>query len=303
MLSTRGRPPVGLTGDSPAIYWAGAAQKWRLGFLPLVLLLFAVSLGCRGRDTGRSRDTPVASAPAPATGPAAYTAVVIRSYPHYTSAFTEGLFIHDGHLYEGTGDPEGSGASDIRRVDLPTGVVQQRRRVPAPYFGEGIVAFGSTLYELTYKHQKAFTYDLATLAPRAKTFSYPGEGWGLTTDGESLIMSDGSARLRFLDPLTFQVRRTLDVHDGPAPVSQLNELEWVRGEILANVWQSDQIVRIDPKTGTVTGWIDLTGILPASERTGKEDVLNGIAYDSASHRLFVTGKKWPRLFEIRLTAR
>ena len=255
------------------------------------------------RDPAPRPDTAAgaaASASAPIGGAPTRRAVAVRSYPHDTSAFTEGLFVHDGELYEGTGDADGTGASDIRRVELATGTVRRRRAVPAPYFGEGIAAVGSTLYALTYKHGKAFTFDLQTLAPRPATFAYPGEGWGLTTDGAVLIMSDGTARLRFLDPTTFAVRRTVDVHDGVSPVSQLNELEWVRGEILANVWQSDQIVRIDPATGAVREWIDLTGLLPARDRTGREDVLNGIAYDSTTARLFVTGKRWPRLFEIRV---
>jgi glutamine cyclotransferase len=272
-----------------------------------LLLLGAAPCACdRGGATPRrdtTRATGAAAAEAPDASVPTRRAVVVRSYPHDTSAFTEGLFVRDGELYEGTGDPDSTGASDDRRVELATGVVRQRRALPAPYFGEGIAAVGAVLYQLTWKHGKAFTYDARTLAPRAQTFSYPGEGWGLTTDGASLVMSDGSARIRFLDPKTFAVRRTIDVHDGASPVSQLNELEWVRGDILANVWQSEQIVRIDPRDGAVKAWIDLTGILPASERTGHEDVLNGIAYDSSAGRLFVTGKRWPRLFEIRVDDR
>jgi glutamine cyclotransferase len=225
---------------------------------------------------------------------------VVASYPHDPSAFTEGLFILDGRLFESTGL---EGKSEIREVELTTGAVKRRRPLDAKYFGEGIVAFGGTLYQLTWKGGKAFTYDLATFAPRPQTFSYAGEGWGLTTDGTSLIQSDGTARITFRDPKTFAVTRTIDVHDGPSPVSQLNELEWVKGEILANVWQSTQIVRIDPKDGAVTGWVDLGGVLGPADRTGREDVMNGIAYDARTDKLYVTGKYYSRLYEVRLDKR
>ena len=271
-----------------------------IGLTLLGAAALAAAFACRGTDAGSAVDSTRSSSAATATGAANYVATVVHSYPHDPAAFTEGLFIKDGKLYEGTGI---EGKSDIRRVDLATGNVELRRAVDPTVFGEGIIAFGDVLYELTWKNGKAFTYDLATFQPRPQTFAYYGEGWGMTTDGESLIMSDGTARLRFLDPKTFAVRRTLDVHDGMSPVSQLNELEWVKGELLANIWQSDQIARIDPKTGTVTGWVDLTGILPATERTGREDVLNGIAYDSAQDKLYVTGKYWPKLFEIRMDKR
>lgn len=269
---------------------------------PAAALAAALALAaCRGTDATRTADTATTpSVSTPANGPANYAAVVVQSYPHDPSAFTEGLFYRDGKLYEGTGL---EGKSEVRRVDLATGTVEARRTLDPKYFGEGIVAFGNTLYELTWKSQKAFTYDLTTLAPRSQTFTYYGEGWGLTTDGESLIMSDGTARLRFLDPKTFAVRRTLDVHDGSSPVSQLNELEWVKGEIYANVWQSMQIVRIDPKSGAVTGWVDLSGTIPLADRTGREDVLNGIAYDAERDKLYVTGKYYSRLYEVRLDRR
>ena len=260
----------------------------------------------RAPDTAASQPpttpgTPTTPAPAPTTpgGTPIVGAVVVEQLPHDAQAFTQGLFFANGQLYETTGL---EGQSELRKVDLRTGAVQLRRGVPAPYFGEGSVALDGRLYQLTWKHQRAFVYDLATFAPR-DTLSYTGEGWGLTTDGTALYMSDGTARLRVLDPKTFAVRRTIDVTDAGAPVSQLNELEWVDGEILANVWQKDQVARIDPATGKVTGWIDLTGILPASQRTGKEDVLNGIAYDAAAKKLYVTGKWWPALFEIRLQPR
>ena len=268
---------------------------------PRWLLAISIALSaCRGNDAAPAADSAAPSASAPSTGAANYVATVVRSYPHDPTSFTEGLFIKDGKLYEGTGL---EGKSEIRRSDLATGAVELRRALDPKYFGEGIVAFGDVLYELTWKSQKAFTYDLATFKPRPQTFTYYGEGWGLTTDGESLIMSDGTARLRFLDPKTFVVRRTLDVHDGASPVSQLNELEWVKGEILANIWQSNQIARIDPKTGAVTGWVDLSQLPLATDRTGKEDVLNGIAYDAAQDKLYVTGKNYARLYEVRLDRR
>jgi len=279
--------------------------------LPSCLAAVALLAACGGEaprapDTAASQPpttpgTPTTPAPAPTTpgGTPIVGAVVVEQLPHDAQAFTQGLFFANGQLYETTGL---EGQSELRKVDLRTGAVQLRRGVPAPYFGEGSVALDGRLYQLTWKHQRAFVYDLATFAPR-DTLSYTGEGWGLTTDGTALYMSDGTARLRVLDPKTFAVRRTIDVTDAGAPVSQLNELEWVDGEILANVWQKDQVARIDPATGKVTGWIDLTGILPASQRTGKEDVLNGIAYDAAAKKLYVTGKWWPALFEIRLQPR
>lgn len=261
-------------------------------------------LACRANDAPRPADTVAAApngpAPASTAGPVSYAAAVVRSLPHDPDAFTEGLFIQDGKLYESTGL---EGKSDMREVDLATGTVKRRRALDSAYFGEGIAAVGGTLYQLTWKSGKAFTYDLATFAPRPKTFTYTGEGWGMTTDGTSLIMSNGSAQLTFRDPKTFAVTRTLDVHDGPSPVSQLNEVEWVKGEIYANVWQSKQLVRIDPATGAVTGWVDLSNLPEAADRTGKEDVLNGIAYDAAADKLYVTGKYYSRLYEVRLERR
>ncbi len=268
---------------------------------PAALALVAGLAACRGNDTPPAPDSAALAPSTTTTGAANYVATVVRSYPHDPAAFTEGLFIKDGKLYESTGL---EGKSFIQRTDLTTGAVELKHDITDPkIFGEGIVAFGDVLYELTWKNGKAFTYDLATFTPRAQTFTYPGEGWALTTDGESLVMSDGTARLRFLDPKTFAVRRTLDVHDGAAPVSQLNELEWVKGEIFANIWQSNQIARIDPKTGAVTGWVDVSVLPLATDRTGKEDVLNGIAYDAAQDKLYVTGKNYSRLYEVRFDRR
>jgi glutaminyl-peptide cyclotransferase len=223
---------------------------------------------------------------------------IVRTYPHDSEAFTQGLEYVDGFLYEGTGL---SGRSSIRKVKFETGDVVQRRSVAREHFGEGITIWKNDLFELTWQSQVALVYDRRTFLPR-RTFSYSGEGWGLTHDATSLIMSDGTAALRFLDPETFRERRRITVTDGGVPVQYLNELEFVKGEIYANVWTTDFIARIDPATGRVTGWIDLRGMLAARERVG-DAVLNGIAYDAEHDRLFVTGKLWPRLFEIRIARR
>lgn len=220
---------------------------------------------------------------------------VVKSYPHDRDAFTQGLQYLDGVLYEGTGL---NGRSSIRKVKLETGEVLQRRDVPTQYFGEGIAVWKSELFQLTWQSGVGFVYDLQTFSPR-RSFSYKGEGWGLTQDETGLIMSDGTDALRFLDPATFQERRRVRVTAGGEPVRELNELEYVKGEVLANVWMTDRIARIDPKSGRVTAWIDLTGLLSARERAAA-DVLNGIAYDAQGDRLFVTGKLWPSIFEIRL---
>ena len=225
-----------------------------------------------------------------------YTYQVVHTYPHDSAAFTQGLLFLDGFLYEGTGLP---GRSSIRKVKLETGEVVQQRDVPAPHFGEGIAVWKDRLVELTWQSEKGFLYDLATFEPK-REFPYPGEGWGLTCDGQRFIMSDGSAQLRFLDPVTMLETSRITVNDDAGSVSQLNELEWVKGEIWANVWKQERIVRIDPKTGNVTGRIDLRGLLPLAQRPDPDAVLNGIAYDSQGGRIFVTGKLWPKLFEIRV---
>jgi len=223
----------------------------------------------------------------------------VRAYPHDPRAFTQGLLFHDGVLYEGTGQ---WGESSIRKVNLETGEVLQKREIPEAYFGEGIAIAGNRLIELTWRNQKGFVYDLATFEPRGE-FTYPGEGWGLTSDGKRLIMSDGTAQLRFLDPATLQETGRITVTAGGQPVNQLNELEWVNGEVWANIWKEDRIARIDPATGKVTGWIDMRGLLSPAERPDPDDVLNGIAYDAKSGRIFVTGKRWPKLFEIQVVPR
>jgi len=229
---------------------------------------------------------------------AADTYRVVHSYPHDANAFTQGLVYADGHLYESTGL---KGHSSLRMVDLESGRVLQELPVPSQYFAEGLAAWGSTLVQLTWQEHTAFVYDRFSFR-QIRTQSYKGEGWGLTADGKELILSDGTAGLRFVDPATFRELRRVIVKDHGVPVLQLNELEFVKGEIYANVWHSDRIARISPVNGNVLGWIDLTGLLPAGERTDPQAVLNGIAYDAAHDRLFVTGKLWPRLFEIKVVS-
>ena len=224
-----------------------------------------------------------------------YGYTVVKSYPHDPKAYTQGLEYNGGVLFEATGL---KGQSGVRKVELETGKVLQRRDVSSQHFGEGITVFKSDLVELTWQTHVAFVYDRTSFEPK-KQFSYPGEGWGLTHDGTSLIMSDGTDELRYLEPTTFVEKRRLKVTASGAPLRNLNELEYVKGEIFANVWQTDYVARIDPATGKVTGYIDLRGLLSPAERAGT-DVLNGIAYDEAHDRLFVTGKLWPKLFEIKL---
>jgi glutamine cyclotransferase len=238
-----------------------------------------------------------ANAPAASTPIPTYTYKVVKSYPHDLNAFTEGLFFKDGVLYESTGL---MGRSSIRKVELDTGQTLQQADLPPDIFGEGIVDWKDHLVAVTWQSRIGFVLDLKTFALTSQ-FTYAGEGWGLTHNDTEIIMSDGTAELRFIDPLTLHELRRIAVTANGTPLDQLNELEWVDGEILANVWQTDRIARIDPQSGKVTGWIDLRGILPAADHVdGHTDVLNGIAYDAAKKRLFVTGKLWPKLFEIRL---
>jgi glutamine cyclotransferase len=241
-----------------------------------------------------------ACAPAQAEKARQYGYTVVKTYPHDTGAFTEGLFWRDGFLYESTGL---EGRSSIRKVTLETGVPEQERMIDSRYFGEGIVDWKGKLIELTWKDQVGFIYDLASFE-KTDEFSYAGEGWALTHDDARIIMSDGTAFLRFLDPETLKETGRVQVTDDGKPVDNINELEFVKGEVFANIWQTDRIVRIDPKTGKVTGRVDLAGLLSDADLTaGQVDVLNGIAYDAATDRLFVTGKLWPKLFEIKLAAK
>ena len=222
---------------------------------------------------------------------------IVHTYPHDPTAFTEGLFYLNGFLYESTGLEQ---HSSIRKVRLETGEVVQKIDIPAQYFGEGIVNWKTHLVGLTWKSHVGFVYDLATFKPQ-RQFQYEGEGWALTQDGKQIIMSDGTPQLRFLEPANAAGDRADHVTLDGKPIRYLNELEWVKGEIYANVWQTNWIVRIDPHTGHVVGLINLCGLLgPADQIHGQTDVLNGIAYDGKRDRLFVTGKNWPKLFEIRL---
>ena len=224
---------------------------------------------------------------------------VIAEFPHDPSAFTQGLIYFDGYLYESTGL---YGHSSLRKVDLETGEILQQRDLPPEYFGEGLTLWEDRLIQLSWRENTGFVYDLAGFS-LLDTFYYPMEGWGLTHDGERLIMSDGTATLYFLDPESFQIVDTVTVAYLDEEIYQINELAFIRGEVFANIWLTDDIIRIDPQTGEVTGWIDMRGILPEELRTPETDVLNGIAYDPEGDRLFVTGKLWPRVFEIRLVDR
>ncbi|HEU4690442.1 MAG TPA: glutaminyl-peptide cyclotransferase [Vicinamibacterales bacterium] len=221
---------------------------------------------------------------------------VVNSYPHDPTAYTQGLIYRDGFLYESTGL---NGRSSLRKVRLDTGEVIQQRRIDQAHFAEGLSHWKDQLVQLTWQSNVAFVYDRASFAPR-RTLSYSGEGWGLTSDERRFILSDGTEQLRFLDPETFREIGRVTVTDGARPVRDLNELEYIRGEVYANVWHTDRIARISPQTGKVTRWIDLRGLMSAGYRLDPEAVLNGIAHDAAGDRLFVTGKLWPRLFEIEI---
>ncbi len=222
---------------------------------------------------------------------------IVHVYPRDPEAFTQGLVYIDGHLYESTG---WYGKSSIRMVDLSTGRVLQRYDLPAEYFGEGLTTWGSNLVQLTWKSETGFVYDRFSFALR-RTFHYKGEGWGLTHDEKALILSDGTAVLRFLDPQSFRETKRISIKDeNGQPLKNLNELEYIHGEIYANLWQTDRIVRISPRTGRVMGWIDLSGLMDKHQLASADAVLNGIAYDSKRDRIFVTGKLWPSLFEIKV---
>ena len=271
-------------------------SRW-WGAIGLAVLIGAGA--CRDDGTSGARNAPP---PVLAPDPRVDGFTVVKSWPHDPGAFTQGLEFEKGRLYEGTG---GEGKSELREVALETGDVLRMATLPQNVFGEGITILGNRVYQLTWKSKKGFVYDLTTFK-RISEFTYDGEGWGLANDGTSLIMSDGSDSLTFRDPATFDVTRTVSVMDGDRPVSQLNELEWVNGEIYANVWQTDSLVRINPQSGEVIGYINLRGILSPSDRSrylgpGQAvDVLNGIAHDDATGRLLVTGKWWPRIYQIAI---
>ena len=266
-------------------------RRWR------VLLAFAVVAAVAATLLfAASRREPTASASAEQTARFGYR--VVQVFPHDPHAFTQGLIFRDGVLYESTGQ---EGKSELRKVRLETGEVLGRRAVDAQHFAEGLADFGDRLFQLTWRSQVGFVYGLHDFEPQ-RTFSYVGEGWGLASDAKRLIMSDGTATLRFIDPDSLRETGRMQVTEQGRPISNLNELEVVKGQIFANVWQSDHIVVIEPSDGRVVGRIDLTGLLPFEDRPGV-DVLNGIAWDRARDRLFVTGKWWPKLFEIELVRR
>ena len=257
----------------------------RLLMLPALVLLVSACSACGMTSTPE--------------GVKHYTFRIVNEFPHDTGAFTQGLLFHEGFLYESTGI---RGQSSLRKVELETGTVVQQRNLPSQYFGEGLALFEGCLVQLTWTSRTGFIYNLDTFDLLGE-FSYDTEGWGITHDGSRLIMSDGSHILRFLDPTTFEVLGQVPVFDGIQPINRLNELEFIDGEVYANVWMTDEIVIINPATGAVTGRIDLgelKNFLPAGTNLGRDDVLNGIAHDAANDRLFVTGKRWPRLFEIEL---
>jgi glutaminyl-peptide cyclotransferase len=261
-------------------------QKFLLS-IPVMYLLIACSVGQENSTAGTKSPAGVRS----------FTYEVINSYPHDPSAYTQGLVFHHDALYESTGL---NGQSSIRKVELQTGKVIKKVDVASQFFGEGLALLKGRAYQLTWQTQKGFIYDTEEFR-LLDTFSYTGEGWGLTHDGRSLIMSDGTPRIRFLNPDDFAVQRVINVNDGQMPIHQINELEYIKGEIYANIYTTNRIARIDPRSGKVTAWIDLSGLLSQQDRRQRHvDVLNGIAYDEARGRIFVTGKLWPKLFEIKL---
>ena len=225
-----------------------------------------------------------------------YSYEIVKVYPHDPDAFTQGLAFRDGKLLESTGE---EGRSTLRSVDLDSGQTLKKVDLAPQYFGEGMTVLNGKIYQLTWQHHIGFVYDYQTFE-RLRDFNYEGEGWGLTTDGQSLILSDGTNRLRFLDPNTFRVTKTIAVTENGKPVRQLNELEFINGEIFSNIWHDTRIVLINPETGAVTASIDCSGLVSQSGAFDEEAVLNGIAYDEASGRIFVTGKLWPKLFEIKV---
>jgi glutamine cyclotransferase len=268
-----------------------------------LLTSFFAGAGCGGGAGTQTNSLPVEAAPVNANAsraaPAVYGYEVVNTFPHDPDAFTQGLIFQDGALVESTGLER---HSTLRRVELQTGKVLQKVDVPRDFFAEGMTLYGGKIYQLTWKGEKGFVYDPQTFQKTGE-FTYDGEGWGLTHDTDSLILSDGSPQIRFIDPANNRVKRTITVTDAGRPVMELNELEYVKGEIYANVWHRNVVARIDPQTGRVKGWVDFSGLLKPGDVTDEEAVLNGIAYDEATDRLFVTGKLWPKLFEVRLKAK
>jgi len=259
----------------------------------IVLLAVVASGFASGRSAAAEGGTPV-SEDIPSIS---YT--LVKAWPHDRGAFTEGLVFWDGMLIESTGL---NGHSTLRKIDLETGLVRQEVQLPEQFFGEGIAVLDGKIFQLTWQSHLGFIYDFKSLKLEGE-FPFAGEGWGLTTDGRSLIMTDGTNRIRYLDPATFQVSRTIEVLAHGRPVEKLNELEYVKGELYANVWQTEFVLRIDPATGRIIDVIDFVGILPPVDRSRDTDVMNGVAYDAPGDRLFVTGKYWPKLFEVKVKSR
>jgi glutamine cyclotransferase len=260
--------------------------------------VFSSFLRCRNLAASLVLALSVLSADCASTAPTMGYTVVAR-YPHSTDSYTEGFFYLDGLFYEGTGI---EGHSALLAIQPETGKPVQKRELAPQYFGEGIVDWGPDIYQWTWKSQICFVYDRFSLRP-IKQLSYNGQGWGMTRTAKEIITSDGSATLRFRDPETFREIRHIVVKDGATTIDELNELEFIKGEIYANVWHSDRIARINPRDGHVIAWIDLAGLLPADQKVNQESVLNGIAYDTKRGRLFVTGKQWPTVFEIQVVPR
>ena len=283
----------------------------------LILLVFLSSASCT-KEPSRSNTNMNANkssvvvntkTPTPQTtntNVPVYTYEIVNTYKHDSNAFTQGLFFHNGFLYEGTG---GEGESNIRKVEMETGKVVQQTDLDDNFFGEGATILNGKIYQLTWRGERAFVYDAETLK-LVKEFRYQGQGWGLANDGTNLYMTDGTHVIRVIDPETFKTVRTIPVfrEDGK-PLMQINELEWIKGELWANVWHSEApdilgkpnyIARLDPQTGKVLGWIDLQNISPDDVKRDSENTLNGIAYDAATDRIFVTGKQWKKLFEIKV---
>lgn len=261
--------------------------------LILMLLLSLASLQCNSGTT--NTNAPSNDSPENAVVQS-FGHEIVNIWPHDPSAFTQGLVFLDGKMIESTGQV---GRSSLRNVEIQTGRILKKLDVPPPYFAEGIALLNNKIYQLTWEQQLGFIYDAQSFEKLGE-FKYDGEGWGLTTDGRSLILSDGSNRIRFIDPDSFQVTKTIAVMDARVPVRELNELEFVNGEIYANIWHDDRIAVINPQTGRVTAWIDLAGLLQPGDVQDPEAVLNGIAYDQSTARLFVTGKLWPKLFELKI---
>ncbi len=275
-------------------------MRYKLFAVFLLLTILACSCKGQGAKTRDAANVEAAAAePVKTTAAVSYTYKIKNVYPHDVDSYTQGLYWHDGYLWEGTGEYENS---KLRKVELETGKAVKEISLADKYFGEGIALLDGLIYQLTWREGEAFVYDAGTFE-RVGSFKYPGEGWGLTTDGERLYMSDGTSTIKVLDPLNFKILSTFEVRDGRRPVRMLNELEWINGRIWANVYMTDEVAIIDPVTGQLTGRIDFTGLLPQAERMPYTDVLNGIAYDAETGRIFVTGKKWHKLFEIELIGR